>query len=304
MFKFGVAGYPLAFSESKYKKDRLKIFNWLKDLDLNAFEAQMTYGPKTSVDNCKQIKLLSEDFNIKVSVHAAYYIVLTSNERSKIERSIDTLLRTYELADLMGSDVIVLHPGPLYGQDADIIMSYFLENLSTFFDRLGNSKIGLFIETAGKRGQLGSVEEIIHASNHFDNCHPCIDFGHVHARTGGSLATESAIDSLFDVLISNKLFDQSKRIHFHYTPIDYGPRGEITHKAIDDVIPVDSQLSLEFLNENTTDSYYHPRYESIIRNLAKLKNDNNYITVISETHNSQEIGAMAMKKYYDELINK
>jgi deoxyribonuclease IV len=298
MFKFGVAGYPLSFSESKYKKDRLKIFNWLKDLDLDAFEAQMTYGPKTSVDNCKQIKLLSEEFNIKVSVHAAYYIVLTSNENSKIERSIDTLLKTYELADLMGADVIVLHPGPLYEQNANKIMERFLENLSEFFYKLGSSNIGLFLETAGKKGQLGSVEEIIQACKHFENCFPCIDFGHVHARAGGSLKTESSINELFDLMNKNNLFKKNSRIHFHYTPIDYGPRGEITHKAIDDKYPDENQLSFNFFNDKKTDSYYHPRFESIVKNFTKYDLD---ITVISETHNSQEIGAKSMKEYYNTL---
>jgi Endonuclease IV len=298
MFKFGVAGYPLAFSESKYKKERLKIFNWLRDLNLDAFEAQMTYGPKTSVDNCKQIKLLSEEFNIKVSVHAAYYIVLTSNERSKIERSIDTLLKTYELTDLMGADVIVLHPGPLYEQNAQVIMERFLENLSEFFSRLGSSHIGLFLETAGKKGQLGSVEEIIHACKHFENCFPCIDFGHVHAREGGSLREESPIDELFDLMKKNNLFMQNSRIHFHYTPIDYGPKGEITHKAIDDKYPDENQLSFNLFDDKKTDSYYHPRFESIVKNFIKYNLD---VTVISETHNSQEIGAMAMKAHYNTL---
>ncbi|HPX75676.1 MAG TPA: TIM barrel protein [Bacteroidales bacterium] len=298
MFKFGVAGYPLAFSKSKYNKDRLKIFNWLKDLNLDAFEAQMTYGPRTSVDNCKQIKLISEEFNIKVSVHAAYYIVLTSNERSKIERSIDTLLKTYELADLMGADVIVLHPGPLYKQNPELIMERFLENLSKFFSKLGNSNIGLFLETAGKKGQLGSVEEIIYACKHFENCFPCIDFGHVHAREGGSLGEENSIDELFRFMNKNNLFMQSSRIHFHYTPIDYGPNGEIVHKAIDDKYPDDNQLSLNLFDDKKNDSYYHPRLEPIVKNFIKY---NLNATVISETHNSQEIGAMAMKAHYNIL---
>ena len=298
MVRFGVAGYPLAFSNSSFKKDRMKIFEWIKSLNLDAFEAQMTYGPRTSVENCKIIKSLSKEFNITVSVHAAYYIVLTSKEKDKIRRSIETLKKTYELADLMGADIIVLHPGPLYGEDSRIVFDRLSENLELFFNEIGHSHIGLFLETAGKKGQLGSVEEIIQLSDQFKDCFPCFDFGHIHARTGGSLNTPESIDNLFKVFNKYDLFNPNKRIHFHYTPIDYGPKGEITHKAISDVYPVNNQQTLNLFNDTPRDNLYHPRFEQIIKNISKI---NASFTVISETHNSQEIGAMSMKKLYNKI---
>ncbi len=298
MVKFGVAGYPIAFTETPFKKDRMKIFEWIKSLDLDAFEAQMTYGPKTKIENCKTIKSLSSDLNIKVSVHAAYYIVLTSNDKLKVDRSIETLMKTYELADVMGADAIVLHPGPLYGEDSIIVMDRLLENLESFFNKMGESHIGLFLETAGKRGQIGSIEEIIQLSKQFKGCFPCIDFGHVHARTGGSLESKGSIDKLFIQMMENDLFNPKSRIHFHYTPIDYGPKGEITHKALDDKYPTNNQQFLNLFNEKESDDLYHPRYEAIIENMSKLHAD---FTVISETHNSQEIGAMAMKRQYNKI---
>ncbi len=299
MVRFGVAGYPLAFSNSSYNKDRMNIFEWINSLNLDAFEAQMTYGPKTSVENCKKIKSLSKDFNIKVSVHAAYYIVLTSKEKDKVRRSIETLKKTYELADLMGADIIVLHPGPLYGEDSKIVFNRLCENLELFFREIGNSHIGLFLETAGKKGQLGSVEEIIQLSNQFKGCFPCFDFGHIHARTGGSLNTPQSIDKLFNIFEKHDLFNPTKRIHFHYTPIDYGPKGEITHKAIDDKYPINNQLTFDFFDDKPKDNFYHPRFEHIIKKISKI--DANF-TIISETHNSQEIGAMEMKKLYNKIM--
>src|SRR4051812_25782116 len=122
MIKFGVAGYPPAFSNSRFKKNRLKIFEWLKEVGLDAFEAQMTYGPRTLKETCLEIKNISFELGIKVSIHASYFIVFTSNDQKKIEQSIDTLKRTFELANIMNSDVIVLHPGPLYGEEAKEIM--------------------------------------------------------------------------------------------------------------------------------------------------------------------------------------
>ena len=125
MIKFGVAGYPLAFSESPFKKDKLKVFEWLRAMNLDAFEAQMTYGPRTSKENCLAIKQAAADQGISISVHASYFIVFTSNDKQKISQSIDTLQRTYELASILNSDIIVLHPGPLYGIESSIISKRF-----------------------------------------------------------------------------------------------------------------------------------------------------------------------------------
>lgn len=279
--KFGIAGYPPAFFTSPYKKDRLNIFEWLHRLDLDAYEAQMTYGPRTSPENCKVIRALSAEHHIKVSVHAAYYIVLTSNDSDKIRRSIDMLKKIFELADLMGAEIVVLHPGSNYGKNPDTIQEILCENLNRFFTETGQSHIGLFLETAGKKGQFGSVEEILTTVRQVKGCFPCIDFGHVHARNNGALNTPESIDHLFSQLKENGFLEATSRIHFHYTPIEYGEKGEITHKTIEE-------------------RNHHPHYETIVENFHHYRLP---VTVISETHDSQERGAMAMKNYYRSLCN-
>jgi deoxyribonuclease-4 len=296
MVKFGVAGYPLAFSNTSFKNDRMKIFEWLRSLNLDAFEAQMTYGPKTTIDNCNIIRDFSKEYGIKVSIHAAYYIVLTSSDKEKVQRSIDTLLKTFELADIMGADVVVLHPGSYYDRSSSETFEILKDNLKAFFKELGNSRIGLFLETAGKKGQFGSIEEILAITKTIKGCYPCIDFGHVHARTGGGLGTQKDIDDLFIALRNEGVFDPNNRVHFHYTPIHYGPQGEIVHKAIEDTYPINSQETLNLFNEPKTDNLYHPRYDAIVKNFTKIDVP---FTVISETHNSQEIGAKAMKECYE-----
>lgn len=270
----------------------------MKTIGLDAFEAQMTYGPKTSLETCDAIRNLSQEFDIKVSVHASYYIVLTSSEERKIRNSIDTLKRTFDLADRMGANVIVLHPGPYYASDPRKIFDTLAENLHRFFQELGQSHIGLFLETAGKKGQLGSVDEILQLAKLQKGCFPCIDFGHVHARTGGELSHPEKIDSLFRTMRENGAFTPENRVHFHYTPIDFGPQGEITHKAIEDFYPVNPQQDL-FDSAVATPRLYHPRYERIVENLSQIDMP---FTVISETHNSQERGALAMKNYYNGIV--
>lgn len=292
--KYGVAGYPLAFQNSEIGKKRELIFQWLSKLGLDALELQMTYGPRTKPENCLILHNLSQEFNIKLSVHASYFIVLTSEDDEKINRSIDTLARTYDLANILGAKEIILHPGPLYGKTSEEPKNNFLENCNKFLDSYGKTDIGLFIETAGKTGQLGSVEEILDISQELDGVHPCIDWGHVHARTLGTLETPENIKTLGDQLINFLSKNPDKRIHFHYTPIHYGPKGEIKHRAIHDKYPLEEQYDLlgRKVGTGSIDGYYHPRFTPVAEQLNRFPENT---TVISETHNTQEEGALALK---------
>lgn len=295
MVHFGVAGYPPAFYKSNYAKNRIDILKWIHDLKLDAFELQMTYGPKTLKETCIKYRNLADELGIKLSIHAAYYIVLTSSDPKKIERSIDTLKRTFELADILGVNVVVLHPGSLYGENTESVIRRLIENLGAFLDSIGKTSIGLYLETAGKVGQFGSVDEILSASRQVKGCYPCIDFGHVHARSLGKLSDPSEIGNIFEKLEKHFVFAGSRKVHFHYTPINYGSRGEIGHKALDDVYPEDDQLKLSYEKDKNRTNYYQPRFEPIIKQIYENKLD---CTVISETFNSQERGAVAMKDCY------
>ncbi len=258
----------------------------------------MTYGPRTKPEKCKEYRELAEDLGIRISVHAAYYIVLTSCEKEKVSRSIETLKKTYELADLLGGKEVILHPGPLYGGDENEVSARFAENAAKFVDQLGSTDIGLFIETAGKIGQLGSVEQILSLSRQVEGIHPCIDFGHVHARTLGTLEKTNNIFALCDRIQHFLGNNPSKRAHFHYTPIHYGPRGEIQHRALDDRYPDPQQKDLfgeAAVGESSEDGLFHPRPDPVAEALLTMSGD---FTVISETHNSQEIGAKTLKGIY------
>lgn len=296
MIRFGVAGFPIAFNNSKNGRDRSRIFEWVREQGLDALELQMTYGPRTGVETCIRYRQLAAEYGIKISVHAAYYIVLTSAERDKVERSVDTLKRTYDLADHLGAKEVILHPGPLYGRPESEAIERFGDNATEFIDQVGPTDIGLFIETAGKVGQLGSVEQILSLSSRLAGIHPCIDFGHVHARTLGSLDTPQAISKIGAGITSFLRSHPEKRVHFHFTPIHYGPRGEIQHRAIDDQYEQDADL----ITGPAALRYYDPRPEPVVDTLSEVDAD---FTVISETHNSQEVGAKVLKASFEQHFN-
>ena len=204
-------------------------------------------------------------------------------DRAKVLRSVDTLMRTYVQADILGAREIVLHPGSLYGAPEAEASRRFAENLQRFMAQLGKTDICLMIETAGKVGQMGSVDMILDVAATIKGVGPCIDFGHVHARSLGGLETADAIAQVFARIDEFQRSNPDTPTHFHYTPIHYGPRGEIQHRALSDI-------------DGVSNKPFHPRPEPVAAGLAALSGR---FTIISETHNSQEKGAIRLKS----LIN-
>ena len=281
--RFGVGGFPLAFTERPEAKDRGAVFAWLRSVGLDAIELQMTYGPRMTAEQGRRYRALAIADDIKISIHGSYYIVLASPDPAKVLRSVDTLMRTYVQADILGAREIVLHPGSLYGAPEAEASRRFAENLQRFMAQLGKTDISLMIETAGKVGQMGSVDMILDVAATIKGVGPCIDFGHVHARSLGGLETADAIAQVFARIDEFQRSNPDTPTHFHYTPIHYGPRGEIQHRALSDI-------------DGVSNKPFHPRPEPVAAGLAALSGR---FTIISETHNSQEKGAIRLKS----LIN-
>ncbi len=279
MLHFGVSGYPLAFFASPYRKDRLKIFPWLNELGIDALELQMTYGPRTTPENCRLLRAQAEKHGIVLSVHASYFIVLSSADEEKIVRSMAMLWKTYELAEILGARKIVLHPGPLYKEDPAKVLVRTRKNVERFLKEHKKRKSVLCLETAGKVGQLGGLEEILTLCEGLEGVEPCIDFGHLHARSCGGYKSEKEIREVFKKL--KKFGALPGGAHFHYTPIHYGPRGELVHRKLTDT--------------REDGSLYCPRPEVVAKLLKEYKVSG---TVISECHDSQEEGARVLQEFY------
>ncbi|MCO5162567.1 MAG: TIM barrel protein [Mesorhizobium sp.] len=279
----------MAFTRSAKGKSRMAIMEWLATQGLDALELQMTYGPRTKPETCRELRAVAADHGIRLSVHASYFIVLTSDDPQKVRRSIDTLKVTSDLAGELGAKEVVLHPGSVYGHPGRAL-DHFVSNAGQFLTEYGDSGAGIFVETAGKTGQLGSVDEILAMSAALANVHPCIDFGHVHARTLGTLRSSEAVGSVVRQVGNFLLSRPDKRVHFHYTPIHFGPKGEIQHRAINDRRP--SADDLFAAHAHPEEGFYHPRVANVAPWLRALSIN---ATVISETHNSQEEGACALR---------
>ena len=75
-------------------KSSLKIPEWLFENGLSAYEYQCGKGVKISEDSAKLLGREAEKYNIALSVHAPYYISLSSVEEEKIfHKNAEKILR-------------------------------------------------------------------------------------------------------------------------------------------------------------------------------------------------------------------
>ena len=96
----------------------------------------------------------------------------------------------------------------------------------------GNGSI-LRPETTGKASQFGTLEELLRLSNEVEGVAPCVDFAHLHARTGADNCYEEFAALL--ELIGGELGRAGlEDLHIHVSGIDYSPAGERKHLNLAD----------------------------------------------------------------------
>ena len=176
-------------------------------------------------------------------------------------------------------------------------MDLFTTRLNYFCNNFLPDGMHIYPETCGKKNQLGSLDEILTICKQVDGAIPCIDFGHLHAFNRGGFETPSSILAVFEEVESKLGSGASANCHLHITPIEYTAGGEKQHKAYGEIEPECPQLNLF---KSTAPRPYYPKPEHLAQVLAE---NNIPAWVVSECHDSQEEGALAMKNSYHDLLH-
>ena len=150
--KFGPAGCCDAFFEAG-NKSALEMPMWLKENELDCFEYQCGHGVRISEDAAQILGERAKQNNIAISVHAPYYISLSSVEEEKRTKSIDYILQTLNAAKHMGADRIVVHSGScgsITRREALNLATDTLARAVVAADENGFGNIHICPETMGK----------------------------------------------------------------------------------------------------------------------------------------------------------
>jgi len=226
---FGPAGYP-----SEARGNAKRVFQILADVGLDALEYAAVHGLKTKEEKARTIGVLSKEFGISMSMHAAYYISLASKSLHTRESSKNRLVKALRFAPLMNVKRIIFHPGYLGGLTKDEAHSVIRSALKQVWETAGDESGGAVLapEVAGKLSAYGSINQIIQLCQEVDSCIPTIDWAHLYARSQGEINDRESYlkvltrfeDELGDLFLNN--------MHFHISGISFTEKGEAAHRPL------------------------------------------------------------------------
>ena len=160
MIRIGPAGNSESFTAMGYKSTP-QIPEYLEKMGLNAYEYQCGRGVRINREGVLKLKAGCEVRDIQLSLHAPYYISLSSVEEEKRQNSIKYILESAEAADLMGARRIVVHSGSCAKISREEALSLAGETLKQALAALDEAHLGHIIvcpEVMGKFNQLGQLE--------------------------------------------------------------------------------------------------------------------------------------------------
>lgn len=229
--KFLTAGMPLRTDKKKGYSDALKV---LEDMNLDGIEAEFVQGVRMSENSRNIIKNASKKFTF--TAHGPYYINLNAREQEKIEASITRIVDTARVANEFGGYSITYHAAFYLGNEKDVVFKRVVEQTSKIIEILNKENIKIWIrpETTGKRTQWGDVDEIINLSKEFEQVLPCVDFAHVHARSGGKFNTYDEFSAILENIGTNLGENALNNFHAHLAGIAYTDKGEKNHLPLND----------------------------------------------------------------------
>ena len=234
--KFGTAGLSDSYAAKGF--DPQKIAAYTASFGLTAFEYQCGRGVRLAHDKAQALGKAAAAQGITLSVHAPYYISMSGLDDEKRLHSVDYMLQSCALVKALGGRRVVFHPGSCGKQSREAALEKALDTMRRAVaacDEAGYGDCILCPETMGKINQLGTVDEVLALCAVDPRITPCIDFGHIYARSGGAELTDTAsyaalLDKLGDALGD----DRAVHFHAHFSRIAYTAGGEKCHLTFAD----------------------------------------------------------------------
>mgnify|MGYP005772137509 FL=1 len=233
--KFGPAGNAQSFADAGFKAT-VDAPRWLHEMGLNAYEYQCGRGVNIGEETARKIAAQAALHDISMSLHAPYYINLSNRDEERVQKNIGYVLASCQAATWLGADRIVVHTGGVGKQSRTKAFENTKENVRDILNAVEQAgyTTTICLETMGKQSVIGSAEEIFELVALDDRLLPCIDFGHLNARTCGKCSTEEEFAQVLDLMENTIGTERARVFHSHFSHIEYGPKGEVRHLTFAD----------------------------------------------------------------------
>jgi len=275
---FGPAGNSDSFSQMGYKSS-LQVPEYVVRMGLDCFEYQCGRGVNIGEEKAKQLGALAKEKGIALSLHAPYYISMSSVEEEKRLNSVNYILASAKAVKAMGGNRIVVHTGSCGKISREKALELAIDTMKIALNTLDNEGLGdihICPETMGKVNQLGTLQEVMELCKIDERLIPCIDFGHLNARDLGIIKTKADYDDILNIIRNELGTERFKAFHSHFSKIEYTSGGEKKHLTFEDTV-------------------FGPDYEPLMELVYKYSLSPVFIC---ESAGTQAEDAKAMKDYY------
>jgi len=198
-------------------------------------EVEFVQGVRMSQKTALAVGEVAAKRNIILTAHAPYYINLNSPEPEKVHASRERILQTARVASAFGGNGITFHAAFYMKMSPERVYETVRKHLSEIAEQLDKEKISVWVrpEVMGKPTQFGTLNEVLRLSAEIENVAPCIDFAHLHARTG-NFNSYNEFSQVLDQ-VGEKLGQEGlHNMHLHVSGINYGDKGERNHLNLED----------------------------------------------------------------------
>ena len=279
--KFGPAGN----AESFPYKSSVDAPKWLKEIGLDCYEYQCGKGVNVGEATARKIGLAAVEQGITLSLHAPYFINLANPDPESLQKTIGYITSACLAADWMGANRVIIHSGALMKRtrrEAQEIALRSIEEVVRACDEAGFGHITLCPETMGKINQLGDLDEVLELCTVDERLIPCVDFGHLYARSLGVDDGAEAYCRMLDRMKEVLGEERASRFHSHFSHIEFTPGGgEKCHRTFD------------------SNGGYGPDWAPLAAEVARRGWSP---TFICESAGTQAEDALTMKRIYEEAL--
>lgn len=279
--RFGPAGNAENFPY-KASADAPK---WLRELGLDCYEYQCGKGVHVGEATARKVGAAAAEHGISLSLHAPYFINLANPDRDALQKTIGYITGACRVADWMGAERVVIHSGALMGRTRREALDTARRSLGEVIaacDGAGFGHLTLCPETMGKLGQLGDLDEVLELCALDERLLPCVDFGHLYARSLGAEDGPEAMERMLSRMEEVLGAERASRFHSHFSHIEFTPNGgEKCHRTFAD------------------DGGYGPDWGPLAQAVAARGWSP---TVICESAGTQAEDALTMKKIYQNFL--
>ena len=219
-----------------------------------------------------------------MSVHAPYYINLSSAEQEKRDNSVKYIMDTLRVAMIMGANRIVVHPGYVSKitrkTAVELAKATLLEAIKEA-DDAGYSDITICPEVLGKNNQLGSLSEVLELCDLDERLIPCLDFAHLHSLTQGGINSQEDFIKVFDTVKKHLGEERARKPHIHFSRVEFGKGGEKKHWSY-------------------ADTKYGPDFDPLAKAIIALDLEP---VIICESRGTMAEDALTLKEIYLKHLN-